>query len=518
MKQIFFITDDRMTAMLWSGSELIAKYEFEDNEKGLTELSDYLEESKNIQASVILDILEDEVTLATIPHVALHERKFLIDRTLERLHRGTEFSTANIIGREDNLRRDDKLLVSGLTKDRPLLKWLDVFNENEVIIKGVYSLPLIADSVLKVLKIKKGLTLLVSRQSRDFIRQSIFKDGKLFYSRNIPSSQNFNIETVTSDLKKTRKYLENQKLLNVDDRIDVVILASDRFYKQLSGLDEMLPDMNITYVEHDGLKKALGIKSEYKIGGKEIFSSLLAGSLTKDHYGRKQDLERFKKKSLDNKLNLLSVAIAVIFSVMSIKLYLDINVLDNKLQGVEVQLISLGQQNDRLASDMSELPVKAKKMKLFVENVSDVKKASEAGIEISMIKISQVFNAYKNISLEGLKWNINGMTNNRSSKARGRRNTRKSKGLAETSNSMGQVLEVVANIEYSSLGKQKTMLLVERFIASINAIKAVKSVRVTKQPIKASSADRMVGEISEKSKSEAEFAFTVIMEADNNAS
>lgn len=519
MKQIFFITDDRMTAMLWRGSELVAKYEFEDNDKGIAALSDYLLESKNIQASIILDILEDEVTLATIPHVAAHERKFLIDRTLTRLHRGTEFSTANIIGREKNQRRDDRLLVSGLTKDSALLKWLDVFNENEVLIKGVYSLPLIADNVLKVLKIKKGMTLLVSRQSRDFIRQSIFKDGKLFYSRNIPSSQHFNIETITSDLKRTRKYLENQKLLNVDDTIDVLILASDRFYKQLSGLDELLPDMDITYVEHDGLKQALGVKSEYKIGGKEIFSSLLAGSMAKNHYGRKQDLERYKKKTLDNSLNILSVAVAVVFAVMAIKLYLDVEVLDNKLHGVEEQITSLSQQNDRLARKMSALPVKAKQMKLFVDNTAEVKKAGKAGIEQSMVKISQVFNAYKNISLEDLRWNINASSINKKAKTRGRRNNRVNRNTGNVSaNSKGQLLEVVANIDYSSLSQQKTMLAVNRFIASIKKIENVKSVSVTKQPLKASSKDTITGEISEKSKSEAEFAFTIIMEADNNAS
>jgi len=517
MKQVFFITDDLITAMLWRGSELIAKYEFEENEKSLAELTDYLQESKNIEASIILDILEDEVTLATIPHVAPHERKFLIDRTLTRLHRGTEFSTANIIGRDNNLRRDDRLLVSGLTKDRPLLKWLDIFNENEVIIKGVYSLPLIADNVLKVLKIKKGLTLLVSRQSRDFIRQSIFKDGKLFYSRNIPSSQNFNIETITGDLNKTKKYLENQRLLNVDDKIDVVILTSDRFYKQLTGLDELLPDMNITYVEHDGIKQALAIKSEYKIGGKEIFSSLLAGSITKNHYGRKQDLERYKKKSLDSKLNILSVVAAVVFTGLAIKLYLDSDVLDHKLQGVEDQISSLIQHNDRLASNMSLLPVKAKQMKLFVDNVSDIDKAGEASIEQSMRKISQVFNAYTNISLEALKWNINAFHTNKNIKSRGRGNNRKHANQSKSSaKNKGQVLKIVANID-SSFGKQKTMQIVEKFIATIKTIKTVKSVSITKKPIKASSNDKMTGEISQKPSNDAEFAFTVIMEADNNA-
>ena len=203
MRQVFFITDDRMTALLWQGPHLISKYEFEENE--ISELAKYLDDSKNVVASIIVDALEEEISLTTIPHVNLNERRFLIDRTLTRLHRGAEFTTAAIIGRDDSKRRDDRLLVSGLTSSRVLTKWLDVLNQHEIVIKGIYSLPLITGNILKVLKIKKGLTLLVSRQSSNYIRQSIFKDGELFYSRNIPSSQDLNIESFSTDLQKTRK-------------------------------------------------------------------------------------------------------------------------------------------------------------------------------------------------------------------------------------------------------------------------------------------------------------------------
>ncbi|MCK5334661.1 MAG: hypothetical protein KAQ67_00790, partial [Gammaproteobacteria bacterium] len=283
MRQVFFITDDRMTALLWQGPHLISKYEFEENE--ISELAKYLDDSKNVVASIIVDALEEEISLTTIPHVNLNERRFLIDRTLTRLHRGAEFTSAGIIGRDDSKRRDDRLLVSGLTSSRVLTKWLDVLNQHEIVIKGIYSLPLITGNILKVLKIKKGLTLLVSRQSSNYIRQSIFKDGELFYSRNIPSSQDLNIESFSTDLQKTRKYLENQKLLSTDDRVDVLVLVSERFYQQLKGLDELLPDMDIAYVQHASLQKTLAIKSEFNIAGREIFSSLLLGSMTKNHYG-----------------------------------------------------------------------------------------------------------------------------------------------------------------------------------------------------------------------------------------
>ena len=507
MKQVFFITDDVMTVMLWQGPKLIAKYEFKQDEESLAKLSDYLEESCNIEASVIVDVLEEEVTLATIPHASPRDRKFLIERTKTRLFRSATFCTANIIGREDNPRRDDRLLVSGLTNDRVLLKWLDVFNSSGLLVKGIYSLPLISGHVLKMLGMKKGLTLLVSRQSRDFIRQSIFKDGKLFYSRNIPSSQNFNIETITADLEKTKKYLQNQKLLSMDDRINVVVLSSERFYQQLNGLDELLPDMDITYVKHESLQSSLDIKSDFKIGGKEIFSMLLLKSITKNHYGRAEDLVQYKNKSKNDVFNFMSVAVAVVFVMMSIKLYLDTEVLENNLNGLEEQVSSLKQQNNKMEKTIAALPVKVQKMKTFVDNMSDLDKASKVSIKVSLAQLSRVFQSYSNISLRAINWYLSSQLSNQ--RKRSNRSSRNKK--VTPSKSSGQRIEITAQVDLATLGNQQAKKAIDRFVASLSKVSSVKTVQLVNKPLNDSSKEKLSGEISDNKKKVAEFSLTVML-------
>jgi len=514
MRQVFFITDDRMTAMIWQGSNLISKYEFEDRQS--PEVIDYLQRSKDIVSSIIVDVLEEEITLTSIPHVSAHERKFLIDRTLTRLHRGAEFSMAKIVGREEQSsekkRRDDRLLVSGMTSNQPLEHWLELFNEYDVFIKGVYSLPLLAGNILKVLKIKKGLTLLVSRQSKRFIRQSIFKDGKLFYSRNIPSSQDLEIDSFSADLNKTRKYLENQKLIKTDDRVEVLILASERFYSQLSGLDALLPDMDIAYVRHEDLKNTLAIKSEYVIAGQEIFSNLLLGSMTKNHYGRVHDLVRYKNKIRDNWINYSAVAIAFILILVTSKFYIDIDVLDYKVQGIEEQIAILKSHNDRVEKNLSKLPAKAKQMKLFVDNVSDVKSAAEYDMQKSVTAISQVLASYKDISLTRINWNIN-QTEYQQRRSRNAR----AKRSQQTNKAQGHFIELTASLDFKNLTHQNALRVIERFTGSLQKLKMVKAVLITKKAIKAGSRDNMRGMISDQAKSKSELTLTLQMEAPSHA-
>lgn len=513
MKQVFFITDDKMSVLLWQGSTLISRYEFKQDENSLSDLSDYLEESRNIESSVIVDVLEEEVTLATIPHAIGKDRKFLIERTKTRLFRSATFCTANIIGREANSRRDDRLLLSGLTSDHVLMTWLDIFNRSGLLIKGVYSLPLISGDVLKIIGNKKGLSLLVSRQSRDFIRQSIFKNGKLFYSRNIPSSQNFNIETITGDLEKTKKYLQNQKLLTMDDRINVVVLSSDRFYQQLNGLDELLPDMDITYVKYDSLQSSLEIKSEFRISGKEIFSMLLLRSAAKNHYARAEDLDQYKNKSKNDLFNYMSIAVAIIFVMMSIKLYLDSEVLDKSLLGIEEQISSLKQQNNNMEQPIKKLPVKAKQMKLFVDNMSDIEAASKAGVESSLVKLSQVFQSYSNISLQKFNWSLSKKKSKQNKRSKRRSRSKKSK----VTKPAGQLIEITAQVDLASLGNQQAKKVIDRFVASISGIKSVINVQLIKKALNDSSKDNMTGVISDKKKETAEFSLTVILKEDEYA-
>lgn len=512
MRQVFFITDDRMTAMLWQGSQLISKYEFEEYE--ISKLSEYLEDSKDIVSSIIVDVLEEEISLTTIPHVSPHERKFLIERALTRLHRGADFSTANIIGREKGGRRDDRLLISGMTSSHVLMKWLDVFNQHNLFIKGIYSLPLIAGNILKVLKIKQGLTLLVSRQSKNFIRQSIFKDGKLFYSRNIPSLQNLEVSSFSVDLQKTRKYLENQKLLKTDDRVDVLILASDRFYKQLSGLDELLPDMDISYIKHDSLKETLGIKSDFIISGREIFSSLLLGAVTKNHYGRSGELLRYKNKVRDQLVNYASVLVAIFLVIVTSVLYIDIEVLDHKVDGVEEQLSILKVHNDHLEKNLAKLPAKAQKMKLFVNNISDVKNAGKESIKSLLVSISQVFHAYESISLMNLNWSLNEAEYKLGSK----KTSRSQRKITNAISKAGHVIEIEAKVNLSDLSNQNTLRMIDGFVSALGKLESVRSVVVNKKAIKASSKDSMRGTLSNKKDKKAELSLILFMKGDNDAS
>jgi len=512
MRQVFFITDDRMTAMIWQGSHLISKYEFLERESA--EVAEYLEKSKDIISSIIVDVLEEEITLTTIPHVRPNERKFLIDRVLTRLHRGAEFSTAKVVGREKNKRRDDRLLVSGMTSNQPLISWLDLFNKHDVFIKGVYSLPLLTGNILKVLKVKRGLTLLVSRQSKKFIRQSIFKDGRLFYSRNIPASQNLDVNAFASDLQKTKKYLENQKLLMTEDSVNVLILSSGRFYSQLSGLDELLPDMDIAYVRHDDLRKTLGIKSEFNIAGQEIFSRLLLGSMAENHYGRVVDLSKYKKKVRESWINYMSVSAAFSLVLLTAKFYIDIDVLDYKVEGIEEQIKVLKKHNDRLEDNLSKLPAKAKQMKVFVDNVSDVQQLSMHGMETSVAAISQVFSAYKSVSLLDLKWSVNPTEHASGSNNKSGSNRRKVSKVIDG----GHVLEIRVALDFSELSNQNASRVVDSFLSSLKNLKSVKTAVVTQKAIRASSADNMRGEFTDTTKNQSELSLTLQMEELGNAS
>ncbi|MDH5516911.1 MAG: hypothetical protein OEY36_03700 [Gammaproteobacteria bacterium] len=503
-----------MTVMLWRRDELIARYEFEAADTDQFALNDYLENSKEIPASIILDVLEEEVMLTTIPHVAPHERKFLIERKLARLKRSSSFSTSSIIGRDDSPRKDDRLLISSLTSDDALLKWLDIFNQHEVMIRGVYSLPLIASQVLKVLKLEKGLVLLVSRQSRDFIRQSIYKDGKIFYSRNIPSSQNLDLKTFSEDIKKTKKYLENQKLLVSGGAINVLVLASDNFFAQLKGVDELLPEMQFSFAKYNDLKRALGFISSYEVNGREIFASLLLNARVNNHYARKSDLQIYRKKQINSWLSISSIAVSVLLVMASFKLYLDTEIIKSRIIGLDSQLSELISENNRLSKDLSRLSVKPASMRLFVENINELKRASSGGVDKVMIKISGVFAAYPNIELKEIKWAINEADLKQS---KGINKTNRRGQTSSVSAKSRQAVVILASVVTNKADKQALKAMVSNFIHAMEKLDAVDDVRLTKAVLNDNPSNGISGVISDKANDPADFSFVLTMKDESLA-
>jgi len=67
-----------------------------------------------------------------------------------------------VIGREKQGRKDDTVLLGAMTNPQLMQPWLNIIDECEIALSGIWTLPLISRQLLKTIKATEGVVLLVS--------------------------------------------------------------------------------------------------------------------------------------------------------------------------------------------------------------------------------------------------------------------------------------------------------------------------------------------------------------------
>ena len=233
-KRILLFNGVRLTVHLWRGGQLSAEGEFPSDAAGFSAFATYLHQYRTSLFYWLADIAEENFQLEEIPYVHGRDRRALITRRLKQYFYGTPLTTALTRGRSSEGRRDEKVLFAALTRPEAINDWLDVIRQNNIILVGIYSVPLILAECAPRWLADEQPTLLIS-QTASGVRQSFFDRQKLQFSRltprtplsalNIPSATDI-ARTIASESLKTYQYLVGQRQLKPNTPMQVAVLVT----------------------------------------------------------------------------------------------------------------------------------------------------------------------------------------------------------------------------------------------------------------------------------------------------
>ena len=241
MKRLFYFTGYRLKVFHWKGRTLAGEIAFEPSASGLDAFRTYLQQSVNLPAKLLVDVIEEDFRIETVPHVGSKDRKAVITRLIDRFYRSSQqYCYSEVIGRETSGRKDDRVLIGAMTNPALIQPWLSIIEECEVPLAGIWTLPLVSRNLLPKINAGKGVTLLVSQQVNSNVRQSLFRDGKLLSSRqsiiNQDMSDSVNIGAYTGpEVERTLKFLRNQGLLGMDEVVNLHVIGNDQ---QMASLQQ----------------------------------------------------------------------------------------------------------------------------------------------------------------------------------------------------------------------------------------------------------------------------------------
>ncbi len=259
-RTLLFLSADSFHASRWDKGVLGEARYFSNDANGRERFAEFLKEHRD-PAYLLVDVIEEDFRLETVPHLIGRARRDLLARKFEQYYRSTPFREATQLHRQKDGRRDDEMLFSALTNPARISPWLDTLLANRTPLVGIYSLPNISTPL--VTNIPSEHVLLLSWEKDAGLRQTYFKSKRLHFSRLIPvESANAFSESVATETPRTQQYLKSLSLPPPGEVLDAYVIchAGDRL--ALQARLESSGELRYTYLDIRELGKRIKCRND----------------------------------------------------------------------------------------------------------------------------------------------------------------------------------------------------------------------------------------------------------------
>jgi hypothetical protein len=285
---ILYLTNQQLTAVVWRSREATSSESFPADDQGFVAFARYLERFAGLPAYLMLDLIEEDFRLDTLPGVGGRDRDVILARRLQQLYRGMPYRYAQVQGREPDGRRDWRVMYTAITNSDLLQPWLAALEAHRIPLVGIYSAPLLVTSILKELRPLARHALVVSLHEGAGLRQNYVRDGFLKFSRLSPlgdTTPSLLPNFVAEETERTWQYLSGLNHFGPDDHLQVVIVTDRNGEQSLRAVLQSTPQLQYEYRGVADLSERLGMRSAPAGGnGAALYVHALAERTPPNHF------------------------------------------------------------------------------------------------------------------------------------------------------------------------------------------------------------------------------------------
>ena len=509
-RQVFFVTSGRLAVYQWQGGRFANPLVFMADDEGLTQFALYLQHSPREAVYMLVDFVEEEFREDTIPHVLGPDRSALIRTKQNRLFRNPTYSHAILQGRQTEGRRDDSVLFTALIRPDLLAPWMGQIAKYKVPLAGIYSLALVSDSLLKLLKIESSHVLLVSLQSAGGLRQTFFHNGQVKLSRlaMMPQVQDRGYASyVLGEIEKIRRYLNSLRMLPQDRPLEVHLLGDAELLADM-GLQSSNNDA-VQHFRHDlgDVAQRLKIRDEYTSRyADRIFAHLLARHPVANQYATSEQRRYFNLGRVRSGLRVASLALMVGSAVWGGVKFVEGVSAAQEAGTVGAQVQFYNERYRRARGRLPETPADSRDMQQAVELVGTMRETKTWPYPM-MATLSEGMRRFPRIKIEQMDWQTStdpaarvGASTRGSARSSLRNllgsSGRRSKSDASEGTSFYQLALVKGRVDNFTGDYREALEMVRSFADVLREREDVKDVNVIAFPLDIGSETRLSGDAS----------------------
>jgi len=504
-KLLLCVSADRATAAIWRQGRLNSIRTFDNSQAGLGAFDTYLRAARGLPVRVMVDTIDEDYRLETLPHVSRGDRAQMAKRRLRQLYRTTPYAAWVQQERVAGKRKDDRYLFTAITNPEVLGPWMRVVEANRAPVAGIHPLPLVTLSLIARLALKHANLLIVTRNGAG-LRQTFCKHLKFRISRlTAPRDPSAPADAYyAEEIGNTRMYLDALTVTHVDDTVHVLIVDHDG---SLGGLPAALsrgrPNMQCTLMGPEEVARRLSIPpGDLATSADALHLHLLASAAPGLDLAPPQVEVGFQVYRV--RQYAYAAAAVVVFGAIVVAVANEIRAwrIADEIVALEQQILQYQQRYKEVTAQFPKTPVSSEELRDTVEAAERIRSELRTP-EQMLIVISRALDASPDISLSKVDWR-HGSGSQSSGEA----------GILSQQAGMRQVGVVSAEVTREAQDHRAVLDRIRGFTASLAAHAQVEEVRVLRMPMDISSASALSGTTAETVQSpQAQFEVAVIFKA-----
>jgi hypothetical protein len=405
-RRVLFLDATHLTAYLVGGGTVHAEGEFSADPPGLEAFGEYLARWRGSVFMLLANVAEEGFQLEDIPHAAGKDRAALVARKLTQYFYGTPLTLAASQGRLKEGRRDERLLLMGLTRPQHFEPWLAVLRETESVLAGIYTL---AQTFPALLAKDSPARLLLITLTHGGLRQTFFADGQLRFSRLTAlatGSQEESAIATTIEATKMHQYLVGQRLIERGKPLTTRVLVHPINISAMRARCHDSAELRFEFLDLIQEAGRLGLRTPLADSRAEmLFCHLLAKRPPAVQFAPAAERQFHRLWQTRFVLKSLSGLILVGGLLFAAKLGVGMLQLQGEIDSIEQQTQRDQQRYDSVLQALPQIPLSTDSLRALVGRYESVQTRAQ-GPEPLLAQLSQSLDAYPNIALERIEWSI----------------------------------------------------------------------------------------------------------------
>ncbi len=233
-KHFLYLTNDKIIALVWNGGAVVEREVFSSSDADSPEFDHWMRRHQRTPTWLITDLIEEDFRVDTLPHVRGGDRDAVVERKLQQLYRASPYRHAIVQGREEQGRRDDRVLFHAVTNAELIHPIVNALQRAEIPLQGISSSAVLSVSLLEAMEVFFAHTLLVTIVPDFGLRQTYFRDKQIKFSRLTPISYDESKsvgDLIAAETSRTWQYLDSLRYFSGGDEsleVCIVVHAKDR--------------------------------------------------------------------------------------------------------------------------------------------------------------------------------------------------------------------------------------------------------------------------------------------------